>query len=333
MTEINTTGTEQFVPGQTLDLQDQGEGFRQAVVHGLSNPQKTIPARFLYDERGSALFDQICELDEYYITRTETQLLKDNDAHIHDTLGENVLLIELGSGSSTKTHILLEALGSNTSAYVPLDVSKEHMEQAARRVRDAFPDLDVTPVAGSFLEDLPRVGRELDTPGTRVAFFPGSTLGNLEPDTAQQLLRDCAEMVGPGGGILLGVDLAKDPGIILPAYNDSKGVTAAFELNLLARANRELDADFDIDSFEYQGRFVEEMERVELHVVAKKDMTVTIDGQHFHFDKGESIHIESSHKWPLDKIQRMLENAGFTADSTVWTDPEGWFALIYARTG
>ena len=306
----------------------QEESFLDAVLEGLSRENKAIPCRFLYDERGSALFDQICELGEYYPTRTETKILEGSAAEIARRVGPAAKLIELGSGSSIKVRILLEAFEA-PAAYVAVDVSREHLRRAAARLAADFPTLEVAAVCADYAASFPLP--ELGGGGPRVAFFPGSTIGNLEPEAALAFLKLWARRLGPGAAMLVGVDLKKDPGILHAAYDDSEGVTAAFTLNLLARANRELHSDFDLGGFRHEARYDQGKGRIEIHLRSLKDQTVRLAGRDFAFVRGERMHVEHSYKYGLDQFRELALAAGFQPEAA-FTDPAGLFSVHYLTT-
>ena len=304
------------------------ESFLDSVLEGLSRPRKAIPCRFLYDERGSALFDAICEVDEYYPTRTETRILRSHAADIARRLGTHAQLIELGSGSSIKVRILLEAM-TRPAAYVAVDISREHLRRAAETLALDFPDVDVAAVCADYSAPFPLP--ELPAAGRRMAFFPGSTIGNLEPDEAVSFLRSWARRLGPDAAMLVGVDLKKDREILDAAYDDAQGVTAAFSLNLLARANRELGADFDLDAFAHKARYSPERGRVEIHIVSLADQRVRIAGHDFAFAAGEPIQTEHSYKYAVDEFQDLARRAGFEPGE-VYLDEARLFSVHYLTT-
>ena len=304
------------------------ESFLDAVLEGLSRADKAIPCRFLYDERGSALFDQICELQEYYPTRTETRILEASAAEIARRVGPGATLIELGSGSSIKVRILLEAF-DGPAAYVAVDVSREHLRRAAARLAADFPALEVAAVCADYGASFPLP--ELGGGGRRIAFFPGSTIGNLEPEAALAFLKLWARRLGPGAAMLIGVDLKKDPGILHAAYDDSEGVTAAFSLNLLARANRELGSDFDLGGFRHDARYDQGKGRIEIHLRSLKDQTVRLAGREVAFARGERMHVEHSYKYGLEQFRELARTAGFEPEA-VFTDPRGLFSVHYLTT-
>lgn len=282
------------------------QSFAEAVVWGLSQPQKAIPCRFLYDARGSALFDQICALPEYYLTRTETAILRTHAAHIARLIGPSASLIELGSGSSVKTRILLDAL-ERPACYAPIDVSRQHLKQAAANIAADYPALRVDAICADYSEDFP-----LPACGVRrAAFFPGSTLGNLTRADALSLLRDWRTRLGGDGLMVLGLDLKKDRATLEAAYDDRAGVTRAFIFNILLRANREIGADFDLDAFAYEAYYDPEQGRVEMHLASRAAQTVTLADQRFQLAAGERIHVEHSHKYSPQEARALGEAAGF----------------------
>ena len=259
--------------------------FGPALIEGLSGARKAIPCRFLYDAHGSTLFDQICELDEYYPTRTELGILHARAAEIADLAGPDAELIELGGASSEKARILLDAL-QRPGAYVPIDISREHLRGQARGLSHERPGLQIHAVCADYAKpfDLPRTGAA----GRRLGFFPGSTIGNLQPYEALGFLSDWAERLGPDAAFVIGVDLRKDKGVLERAYDDSKGVTAAFSKNVLARANRELAADFDLDRFAHRARYDEVRGRIEIHLESLADQTVRVEDRSFASERAEA---------------------------------------------
>ena len=284
-------------------------GFLKDVLEGLSQQQKSIPAKYFYDERGSQLFDEICELSAYYPTRTEMGILQDNLTEIVQVIGEEVMLVEYGSGSSLKTRILLEHL-EQLAGYVPIDISEEHLYQSARGLRKDFPSIEIKPVHADYSSCI--VLPELSTPPQkRVVFFPGSTIGNFTPSEAMGFLNRIAGICGDGGGLLIGVDLQKRVEVLEAAYNDEQGVTAAFNLNLLTRINRELAGDFDSTQFEHKAVYNQHDGRIEMHLISKIDQRVVIKGQAFGFVAGESIHTENSYKYTVPGFAALAAHAGF----------------------
>lgn len=305
--------------------------FLADVVAGLGRPQKTLPCKYFYDAAGSRLFDQICDLPEYYPTRTELAVLHAHAAEMGLRLGAGCQVVEYGSGSSNKTPLLLAAL-PRPGAYVPVDISGEHLRQSAAAIASAFPDLPVTPVVADFTR--PFAVPPLRPPLVRRAvYFPGSTVGNFAPAAAVGLLRDMARLVGPGGQLLIGVDLWKDEAVLRAAYDDPAGVTAAFNRNLLVRVNRELGADFDVAGFRHEARVCRDPGRVEMHLVSERPQVVTVGGQRFEFQPGESIHTEDSHKYTVAGFRELAAEAGWRPVRT-WADPRGWFSVqLFGASG
>lgn len=314
------------VPGRVAfyDMGPRQVGFEEAMLDGLSATPKTVPSRFLYDAEGSALFDRICELPEYYLTRTEMRILSDQAADIAARIGPEATLIELGSGSSVKVRTLLDAM-DRPSAYIPIDISAEHLLAAAEALADDYPALMVAAICADYGDTFPLP--ETPGQGRQVAFFPGSTIGNMEPWEAEALLRGWAMS---GVDMIVGVDLVKPAEVLEPAYDDAEGVTAAFSLNLLARANRELGADFDLEAFAHRSRFNPEASRIEIGIESLKDQSVHVAGRAFAFTAGERIETEHSYKYTVESFQDLAERAGYTAD-TVWTDPERLFSVHYLK--
>lgn len=313
------------------DLHPAPDDMHAEVIAGLSGEHKTLPCKYFYDARGSRLFDRICELDEYYPTRTEIGILESVSGEIADHVGEKALVIELGSGSSTKTDLLLRAL-SAPAGYVPIDISRDHLTDATERIAARFPGLDVWPVCADFNAEigLPPIDHEEHE---RIVFFPGSTIGNFHEEDRRALLDRIASLCGPDGGrLLLGIDLVKDVKQLESAYDDAEGVTAAFNRNLLLRINRELDADFDLDGFAHRARFDRQNSRIEMHLVSQAEQVVEIDGRRFEFARGESICTEHSYKFTIDGFADLAARAGWSLERA-WTDDEGLFAVLLLATG
>lgn len=313
------------------DLHPTPAAFREEVLAGLQRTPKSLPAKFFYDQRGSALFDEICQLEEYYLTRIETGLLQQHAVEIAELIGEEALLIEYGSGSSHKTRILLDCLPT-LAAYVPVDISKEHLLAAATELAQAYPYLRVTPVCADYTREMEFPDFEEFFYRRRVIFFPGSTIGNFSPPEAEAFLRHAVEVARQGGLLLIGVDLKKDPTVIDAAYNDGRGVTAAFNLNLLQRINTELGADFDLRLFEHRAFYDPAHGRVEMHLVSKQDQTVHIGGITISFAAGETIHTEDSYKYDLAEFEQMAARAGWVRRS-VWQDERSYFAVCLFAVG
>lgn len=304
-----------------------GREFADAVLAGLSQRQKSIPSRFLYDARGSALFEDITRLSEYYPTQTELGILSAHAAEMVEGLGEDGVLVEFGSGSSVKTELLL-AQAAPGITYVPVDVSRSALSEAVARLGARFPHLQIHPIVGDFSKSitLPRVleGRPA------VGFFPGSTIGNFEPRDAADLLRAFGRGLPPSSRLVVGVDLKKDARTLVRAYNDSKGVTAAFNLNLLRRINRELGADFDLGRFRHVALYVPRLGRIEMHLESTAHQEVQLLGRCFRFAAGESIHTENSHKFTLAEFQRLAVAAGWQT-GRIWMDERGAFSVHELR--
>lgn len=309
------------------DLKPRVSDFQDEVIAGLGKPQKTLIPTLFYDQQGSALFEQITQLEEYYLTRTEIMLLQTYGAEIASLIGEHCLLIEYGSGSSYKIRILLDSL-VKPAAYMPIDVSREHMQQASQDLAKDYPDLDIEAVCADYTQQLLLPIYEKKCVGKKVIFFPGSTIGNLDNDQILWLLRQSAEIVGSSGGLLLGVDTKKDPKILHAAYNDAQEITAVFNLNILVRINRELGANFDIKTFSHYAFYDPKYSRIEMHLISLKDQKIMVADQIFDFRKGESIHTENSYKFTIEDIQRLAEQAGFDLKQS-WTDQNQLFNLCY----
>jgi L-histidine Nalpha-methyltransferase len=310
------------------DLAPSQETFRDAVIAGLVREPKSLPCKLFYDARGSALFEKICELPEYYLTRTEIAILDRFAADIAHRIGPHCRLIELGSGASHKVRILLEALG-RPAFYVAVDISREQLRRAAARLAGDFPKVNVVAVCADYTRPFtlpPLPGPD----GKRVGFFPGSTIGNFEPKQVVKFLSDWAALLGPGGEMLIGADLKKDPKILNAAYNDKAGRNAAFNLNLLARINRELGGDFDLDRFAHVAFYNESEGRVELYLKSLAEQTVSVSGRQFRFGAGELIHTENSYKYAIEDFRALAEEAGFEPVHT-WTDRHQLFSVHYLR--
>jgi len=300
-----------------LNKSGSDPGFFQDVIFGLSRPQKTLAPKYFYDDDGSRLFERICRLPEYYLTRAELSLTRANIASIARFAGKGCELVEYGSGESVKTRLLIRAL--RPAAYLPVDISQAALRDAARRLSREFPWLRITPIHGDFSRPL-----ELPSARTRrVVYFPGSTIGNLTPEESHAFLFMTR---GQAGKMLVGVDLKKDANVLHAAYNDSRGVTAAFNLNLLARINRELGVDFDLKRFAHYAFYNAAAGRIEMHLVSLREQSVRIGRHRFAFDAGESIHTENSYKYSIQEFRRLAAEAGFAAKN-FWTDSRGRFAL------
>jgi dimethylhistidine N-methyltransferase len=304
-----------------------GDTFEASVLTGLSQRPRAIPAKFLYDAQGSALFDAICDLPEYYLTRTEIAILRDCAPEIAALAGPGRELVEFGSGSSVKTRLLLDGLDA-VAAYLPIDISGEHLEATCRRLRADYPSLAIVPVCADYM-DLPTLPWLPGSSGAaKLGFFPGSTIGNLDPDEALKFLRNARHLLGSDGALVLGADLKKDPGMLHAAYNDSAGVTAAFSLNLLARVNRELGANFDLDAFAHEAFYNPAEGRIEIYIRSLRAQSVLVAGRRFFFDAGDRVHTEYSYKYDLDDVDALAAPAGFVRAQT-WIDPDQLFSVHY----
>ena len=308
---------------------DNGGDFLQAIVHGLSQPQKSIPSRFFYDMHGSRLFEQITALDEYYPTRAELEILKEQGDAIAQAVGDCRALVEFGAGSSRKVRLLLAAM-PQIEVYAPIDISAEFLSAEAETLGTDFPAVTIVPVSADFMAGF-SLPADLDD-RQRLVFFPGSTIGNFDPGEALHLLERMGEVAGPDGHVLIGVDLKKDEATLLRAYDDARGVTAAFNLNLLARANRELGADFDSAAFRHEARYNRDQGRIEMHLVASRQQTVTIRGCRFEFAPGESIHTENSYKYTVDEFRLLARASGLQPVGT-WLDTQQQFSVHLLRPG
>lgn len=317
------------VPGRVtvLDLEPVNADFLAEVIGGLSSSPRTLPCKFFYDERGADLFQKICELPEYYITRTETELLRRTAPEISESIGENAALIGFGTGAGIKTRMLLEQL-QNPIAYIPVDISKQRLIDSAIELSHAMPALEILPVCADYLQEL-QLPKPLRKPDHVAVFFPGSTIGNLEPHVAQDFLSRVCRLCGQSGGLIIGVDLQKSREILEAAYNDTAGVTAEFNLNLLARANRELGANFDLARWKHSAIYNEKEGRIEMRLTSEGEQTVRVGGRQFSFSDGEKIITEFSYKHTIDGFTRLAASAGFREASRVWTDPAKMFAIFH----
>src|SRR4051812_29249293 len=316
-------------PGRVtvLDLEPVNADFLAEVLTGLSSSPRTLPCKFFYDERGANLFLKICELPEYYITRTETELLRRYAPDISESIGENAALIGFGTGAGIKTRMLLEHL-RNPIAYIPVDISKQRLMDSAVELSRAMPALEMLPVCADYLQEL-QLPKPLRKPDHVAVFFPGSTIGNLEQAVAQDFLGRVCRLCGKSGGLIIGIDLQKSRSILEAAYNDSAGVTAEFNLNLLARANRELGANFDLVRWKHSAIYNETEGRIEMRLLSKGEQTVDVGGRQFRFRDREKIITEFSYKHTIDGFTRLAAAAGFREAARVWTDPAKMFAIFH----
>ncbi len=308
------------------DLHPTPADLAAEVLAGLRRRPRYIPPKFFYDAEGSRLFDAITATPEYYPTRVELEILRTHAAEIAERVGTGSLLVEPGGGSCAKVRILLEGL--RPCAYVPMDISRDHLWLAAERVAAEFPWLEVHAACTDFT-------RVMELPasapvGPRVAFFPGSSIGNFDPPAAVDFLAAVAELVGPGGFLLIGVDLKKDRARLDAAYNDAAGITAAFNLNLLNRINRELGADFGLGSWQHRAYYNEALGRIEMHLASTLAQTIRVAGESFAFAAGETIHTENSYKYGIDEFQGLATRAGFGPEA-IWTDADGLFSVHLLR--
>ena len=302
------------------------ESFADSLFAGLAKAPKEIACKYFYDQEGSQLFERICTLPEYYQTRTETLLLATHAKEIGQLMGEDIEVVEFGAGASQKVRILLDT--GHVRAYSPLDISGEYLREVVVNLAADYPALTLRPLIGDFTRPLEIPA--LIGPSRRAGFFPGSTIGNFRPDAAMCLLRLMRGML-EGGGLLIGVDLVKDPARLHAAYNDRAGVTALFNKNLLARANRELGADFDLDAFAHYAPYSPAAHRIEMYLVSLRRQSVSLMGRRFDFAAGEAIHTEDSHKYTIESFREMAARAGFRPRA-VWTDPERLFSLHWLES-
>lgn len=309
---------------ELVDMHPPHADLAEETLRGLSGEQKTLPCKLFYDKRGSELFEAICELPEYYLTRTEISILRRFMDEITRALGPRVQLIEPGSGAGTKTRLLLDALEDPVS-YVPLDISKEHLRAVAESIHRDYPDLQVQPVCADFVQPI-HVPDPARPPERRVVFFPGSTIGNFHPEEARAFLDHLADLAGPGGGLLIGFDRRKSPEILVAAYDDSAGLTAEFNLNLLRRLNLDLGTVFPLEGFAHEARWNEQHGRIEMHLVSKADQTVRLGETDVQFHAGESIRTECCHKYGPEGVADLADR--FELIHT-WTDDEDRFGIQY----
>lgn len=298
--------------------------FLRDMQQALTSRRKSISPKYFYDARGSALFDRICILPEYYPTRTELSILQSHAGDIGQRIGPDAEILEFGAGSLQKVSYLLRAM-EHPGRYIPIDISGEHLASSVWQLRQQFPGLDVFPIVADYTQDwaLP----PMVSTGRRVGFFPGSTIGNFSPEDALHFLKTVAGTLA-GGALLLGADLIKHPDILHAAYNDAQGVTAAFNFNVLERANRELGAGFKLHQFDHSAFYNAPEQRIEMHLVSKCQQSVQVGDAHFCFEAGETLHTENSYKFSIDGLQRLARQAGLIP-GPVWTDPNSWFSLMW----
>jgi len=294
--------------------------FAAELIAGLRATPRVVSPKWFYDHEGSQLFEQICELPEYYPTRTELGLLERHAREMAECIGPDAEIVEFGAGASRKVRFLLDALRT-PRRYVPVDISADHLELAAAELRRSYSGLEVCPLGADYTRTLPLPCRA----GRRVGFFPGSSIGNFDPVQAAALLAGFAPLLN-GGGLLVGVDLVKDPALLHAAYNDSRGVTARFNQNLLARANRDLGADFALDGFWHSAFYQPALQRIEMHLISRRAQTVSLCGERIHFERGDSLHTENSYKYTIAGFQQLVRGAGWHPRA-VWQDADELFSL------
>jgi dimethylhistidine N-methyltransferase len=302
----------------------QHDGFAADLLAALEHRPRSISPKYFYDAAGSALFDRICELPEYYPTRTELAILSDSAAAMAERLPQQVEIVEFGAGSLRKVRLLLDALRGRAVRYIPIDISGEHLAAAAAQVRLDYPWVQVEPWVADYTQPMHAMPA-LAAGAFRLGFFPGSTIGNLAPAQALHFLREAASVLR-GGALLLGTDMVKDPAVLHAAYNDAAGVTAAFNLNLLVRANRELGSDFVSHQFAHHAFYNAPLQRIEMHLISRVRQTVHLSGKSFEFLEGETLHTENSHKFTPDSVSALAQKAGMQLSHT-WTDAARWFSV------
>jgi len=307
-----------------LDLHPRHDDVRAAVIAGLSATPKTLPCKLLYDERGSQLFEQICELPSYYPTRTEMAIMRRHLPAMAERIGPRAMVIEFGSGAGDKSDLLLEAL-DDPAVFVPIEIDRTILMRSAEALNARFGDLTVLPICADYTQPIELPDGDTAFDG-RAIYFPGSTVGNFHPDEAERFLSRAAGMVEPGDGLLIGVDLRKDPDMMRAAYDDPEGVTAAFNLNLLRRINREAGGDFDLSQFTHEARWHADASRIEMHLVSRTDQKVRVHGQTFHFAEGETIHTECSYKYAPDDFAVLAGAAGWRRE-VIWIDEDERFSV------
>lgn len=309
-----------------MSAQANHQRFLQDVIMGLSQPSPELPCKYLYDARGSELFEAICQTEDYYVTRADLALHEAHIGEISDRIGPDAHIIEFGSGAGVKTRKLLAGL-ERPRAYTPIEISAAALAASARELKLAFPEIEIRPLKADYTQPIDGEKLRLDPPSTRrVVYFPGSTISNFEHDQACDFLRRMANIAGDSGAILIGVDLLKPESRLLKAYDDSDGITAAFNLNLLERMQTELAAEIDLKAFAHQARFNTEFNRIEMHLVACRPTEIRVGGQVFSFAPGQSIHTENSHKYSVRDFRQLAARAGLSS-LQVWKDPDGLFSM------
>lgn len=300
-------------------------GILEDVITGLNRPQKELPSKYFYDKRGSKLFEQITRLPEYYPAHCEKQILQQYIGEIADYIASDTVIVELGSGSSSKTRLLLDHI-PELAGYIPVDISKQYLTMVEQQLRDEYPNIFVDAVCADYTKPFQLAKNEHNF-RYYLFFYPGSTIGNFLLNQARNFLQRISEFMVPGGGLIIGVDLEKDSKKIEPAYNDSQGITAAFNKNLLVRLNRELDTDFNIHNFRHKAYYNTSKSRIEMHLVSMKEQFVQLDGQKIRFKKGETIHTENSHKYSLSKFESLVSK-WFRVEK-IWTDKDELYSVQY----
>jgi len=315
---------------QLRDHHPAAEPLIADVLAGLRDDPKRISPMYFYDAAGSILFDRICELPEYYPTRTETRILEQHGDDIARSIGDDALLVEFGSGSSLKTRLLLDRLPT-LAAYVPVDISRSHLMNAAQAISASYPDLEVMPVCADFTQPfaLPAPRRPAER---TVIFFPGSTIGNFDPPAALDLLKVMRRVAGPLGGLVVGTDLVKDPAVLVRAYDDAAGVTAEFNMNVLRRFNKEMGANFDLNQFRHRAIWNAESSRIEMHLVSRRRQRVRLAGETLAFEAGEHIVTEHCHKYTVPGFAAQAARARWEATAH-WLDDRGYFSVNYLEAG
>jgi len=305
--------------------------FRSDVLAGLSARQKSLPCKYLYDERGSELFESICDTEDYYVTRADLALHESHLDEIESAIGPDAHIIEFGSGAGIKIRKIL-GHADHLRAYTPIEISGEALAQSVAALAKEFPEMEIRPLEADYTQDIPAEHFRLDPPAKRrVIYFPGSTISNFTHDEARDFISRMARIAGPGGGALIGVDLIKPIERLTRAYNDSEGVTAEFNKNLLRRLRNELGASLDESAFEHVARYDDGEDRIEMHLVAKRDTAIELDDRRFDFEAGETIHTENSHKYSIAGFRSLIQGTGLHPVDC-WTDPDGLLSMHYLET-
>lgn len=315
-----------------MSRESEVERFRSDVLAGLASRPRNIPCKYLYDSRGSELFERICETSEYYVTRADLALHEAHMAEIAERVGTGAHIIELGSGAGIKTRRFLQSLDA-PRAYTPIEISAAALAQSTRDLREALPGLDIRPVQADYTLPISSEALALDPPARRrVIYFPGSTISNFEHAEAVEFMTRLGRIAGDSGGLLIGVDLVKPAERLIAAYDDAGGITAAFNRNLLERLRRELSAGIDAEAFTHEARYNDRLERIEMHLVARYPTEIRVDDEHFEFQKGDSIHTESSHKYSVESFRALAAQAGLASEA-VWFDPDELFSMHWLVSG